>query len=313
MNSMRGPTRTITFLLSTVSGVLVALICFQYDALLSENDSRTTPQSYELRSPGYTSWLSNSHVGRRSPPADGKPSEADFLYREVPVLCLVQARSRQQTRAVSNTWSQHCNDVVFFGSLRDPYIRIRQVPVHATDAKVLYDLLKHVLIRYGGLFRWILLADDETFAVVENLRLYVAALNASEVYYLGHPFQESDGFYNALTAGIALSEGAVRVLWERTRGRPLGKTSLPMDRYIGSLLRDAIPVDTRDAFRRGRFNPFSVEKMIVPGSISYFNSYWRSSLFLSQEVRGEGGSISSIFLNDSITSLFPPLYTQVWF
>ncbi|KAG0445691.1 hypothetical protein HPB47_018852 [Ixodes persulcatus] len=295
---MRVITRVLAFLLASISGVFVALMTLQYDALLSDQSARTTPVSYELRTPSYASWLSELGIQRDSSPdafasvADSI-SEAEFLYRQVPVLCLVQAKTRQQVRSVYNNWGRHCNRLVFFGSIQDPYVPIHQIPLSVADAQVTCLVLRHVLHKYGGEFSWLLLVDDETFAIVENLRFYVAPLNSSAVYYLGHPVQEtSGGFYNSMAGGIVLSEGAVRSL-SRTMGRRcdrLGKTSVAIDRYVGKLLLRGPsgggplrPVDTRDPLARGRFNPFSVEKMLVPGSISYFNSYWRSSLFLSQE------------------------------
>lgn len=288
---MRAITRVLAFLLATISGVLVALMTLQYDALLSDRSAMTTPLSYELRTPGsYGSWLAELGAERGSGSDGSSSSEAEFLYHQVPVLCLVQAKSRQQVRSVYNNWGRHCNRLVFFGSIQDPYVPIHQVPLSVADAQVTCLVLRHILRKYSGEFTWVLLVDDETFAIVENLRFYVAPLNSSAVYYLGHPVQEtSGGFYNSLTGGIVLSEGAVRGLLGTMGPRcdRLGKTSVAMDRYIGKLLVRSVgatrPVDTRDALARGRFNPFSVEKMLVPGSISYFNSYWRTSLFLSQE------------------------------
>ncbi|CAN7992654.1 unnamed protein product [Ixodes hexagonus] len=296
---MRAVTRVLAFLLASISGVFIALMTLQYDELLSDQSARTTPVSYELRTPSYASWLSELGVQRdygsdaTSSGGADSTSEAELLYRRVPVLCLVQAKSRQQVRSVYNNWGRHCNRLVFFGSIQDPYVPIHQVPLSVADAQVTCLVLRHALRKYGSEFTWVLLVDDETFAIVENLRFYVAPLNSSAIYYLGHPVQETSGsFYNSMTGGIVLSEGAVRSLLS-TMGRRcdrLGKTSVAMDRYIGKLLHRSaggggalLPVDTRDPLSRGRFNPFSVEKMLVPGSISYFNSYWRTSLFLSQE------------------------------
>ncbi|EEC20348.1 beta1,3-galactosyltransferase, putative [Ixodes scapularis] len=216
----------------------------QYDALLSDQSARTTPVSYELRTPSYASWLSELGIQRDSSPdasasSADSVSEAEFLYRQVPVLCLVQAKTRQQVRAVYNNWGRHCNRLVFFGSIQDPYVPVHQIPLSVADAQVTCLVLRHVLHKYGGEFSWVLLVDDETFAIVENLRFYVAPLNSSAVYYLGHPVQEtSGGFYNSMAGGIVLSEGAVRSL-SRTMGRRcdrLGKTSVAMDRYVGKLL-----------------------------------------------------------------------------
>ncbi|KAM7287643.1 uncharacterized protein ISCGN_031334 [Ixodes scapularis] len=172
------------------------LMTLQYDALLSDQSARTTPVSYELRTPSYASWLSELGIQRDcSPDASASSadsvSEAEFLYRQVPVLCLVQAKTRQQVRAVYNNWGRHCNRLVFFGSIQDPYVPVHQIPLSVADAQVTCLVLRHVLHKYGGEFSWVLLVDDETFAIVENLRFYVAPLNSSAVYYLGHPESNS--------------------------------------------------------------------------------------------------------------------------
>lgn len=285
---MQGRARAVAFLVASFIGSLLAVIVLQYQEALDTKDPEVAATSHELRSPAYKSWL--SELGLERVRADsGSTNEARLLYERVPVLCLVHARSEQQTRSVLNTWSRRCNHVVFFGSLLDPYVPIEQVPRSASDAQVACTVFRRVLKKYGGTFSWLLLVDDETFAVVENLRFYVASLNASEVYYLGHPVRDTAGaFYNTLQAGIALSEGAVRALRVDpacAAGAGGRATSGQLDRHIGQLLRprSVPPVDSRDPLRRGRFNPFNAEKMLVPGSIPYTDPYWRSSLFLSPQ------------------------------
>uniref|UniRef100_L7LYM6 Putative rhip mic-2099 secreted protein n=1 Tax=Rhipicephalus pulchellus TaxID=72859 RepID=L7LYM6_RHIPC len=261
---MHGLARVTAFLVASVSGSLLAVIVLQYRAIL--DSSGPTPPIVLPRSPSYRKWLSDQGLVRA---ASGAVNEARLLYERVPVLCLVRATSAQQARSVLNTWSRRCNRAVFFGSLSDPYVPVVRVPSGDTCG-----LFAHVLAQHGGSFRWLLLVDDETFAVVENLRLYVAPLNASEVHYLGHPVRWGAGFYNALAAGIALSEGAVRAL--RNRCRPA-----ELERMVAASLPRAPPVDTRDTLLRGRFNLFSVEQMLMPGSVAY--GHRRSSIFRSPE------------------------------
>ncbi|XP_037527105.1 glycoprotein-N-acetylgalactosamine 3-beta-galactosyltransferase 1 [Rhipicephalus sanguineus] len=258
---MHGLVRVAAFLVASVSGSLLAVIVLQYREILESSG----PPVVLPQSPSYRKWLSDQGLGRA---ASGAVSEAGLLYERVPVLCLVRATSAQQARSVLNTWSRRCNRVLFFGSLSDPHVPVERVGDAATCA-----LFARILAQHGGSFRWLLLVDDETFAVVENLRLYVAPLNASDVHYLGHPVRWGSGFYNALAAGIALSEGAVRAL--RNRCRP-GE----LERMVATALPQP-PVDTRDALLRGRFNMFAVEQLLLPGSVAY--GHRRSSIFRSPE------------------------------
>ncbi|XP_077499818.1 glycoprotein-N-acetylgalactosamine 3-beta-galactosyltransferase 1-like [Amblyomma americanum] len=280
---MQGLVRFGAFLVATVSGSLLAVIVLQYREILETTVHLATPASYALPSSGYRSWLSDQGLERI--PLQYGVNEAHVLYERVPVLCLIHATSTQQARAALNTWSRRCNRAVFFGTFSDPYVPIERV----SDS---CSLLRRVVRAHGGSFRWLLLVDDETFAVVENLRFYVAPLNASAVHYLGHPVRGAP-FHNALAAGVALSEGAVRALLPprdrsvRCRNGDHQPSIAELDKYIGALLRrggrPVEPVDTRDPLRRGRFNPLGVEKMLVPGSVPYSDPYWRTSLFRSPE------------------------------
>ncbi|KAK8782851.1 hypothetical protein V5799_015809 [Amblyomma americanum] len=282
---MQGLVRFGAFLVATVSGSLLAVIVLQYREILETTVHLATPASYALPSSGYRSWLSDQGLERI--PLQYGVNEAHVLYERVPVLCLIHATSTQQARAALNTWSRRCNRAVFFGTFSDPYVPIERV----SDS---CSLLRRVVRAHGGSFRWLLLVDDETFAVVENLRFYVAPLNASAVHYLGHPVRGAP-FHNALAAGVALSEGAVRALLPprdrsvRCRNGDHQPSIAELDKYVGALLRrggrPVEPVDTRDPLRRGRFNPLAVEKMLVPGSVPYSDPYWRTSLFRSPEVR----------------------------
>ncbi|XP_064476375.1 glycoprotein-N-acetylgalactosamine 3-beta-galactosyltransferase 1-like [Ornithodoros turicata] len=269
MDNMPASRSVAVFLGASLSGILLGLLTLQS----KKSDQRShSPSVKNLQVESYDHWFSESGY-ERTDPNFGEKSEADFLFHRTPVICLIYAQSPQQVRSVASTWTRHCNHVIYFGTMKDAYVHI--VP---SDSPC--QIIKFAWKRFGGKFKWVLIADDETFAVIENLRAYVAALNSSLVYYLGHPMQVSHGFYNVLNAGILLSEGSVLLLRGMSCKNLRGVT---FDKTLGRLLKHLRPIDTRDAKNRGRFNPFSVEKMLIPGSVSYFNSYWRSSLFLSPE------------------------------
>ena len=79
---------------------------------------------------------------------------------------------------------------------------------------VLCDSLRHVL-ETDESFDWILVTTEDTFALPENLRYYVAPFNASQPFYLGHAMTFWNIVYNWGDAGYALSKGAVDQLVAR--------------------------------------------------------------------------------------------------
>lgn len=267
------------FLGASLTGIVIGLLTLQ--------SKRVTLQpvvsAVKLPVQSYNKWLSHWE-----PPFEAM-SEAQMLFHRVPILCVIYAQSSQQVRSVASTWSRHCNHATFLGSIRDDYVPIDAMPGQWASSSGACHTVHYIWNQFGRQWpQWVLLVDDQTFAVIENLRRYLAPLNSSDVYYLGHAMHDSKGFYNILSAGIVLSQGALDVS-KLSCMRNVGSNAAgALDKTLGQLLRGGHPslrpIDTRDSNSRARFIPFSAEKLLIPGSVSYFNSYWRWSLFLSPEV-----------------------------
>jgi len=134
---------------------------------------------------------------------------------------------------------------------------------------------------------WILVAPENSFVLTENFRFYVAPMNATAAHYLGHAMKFWGATYNWLDAGYALSwpaltklvgDGKFRSDAECENGGKFWKNG---DWYLGKHLHalGIDPVDTRDHIGRGRFNGYSMRKLLFPGGVSAFERYWRDSLF----------------------------------
>lgn len=289
--------RLFLFFCACVSGILFALVWRKYEQTvqfsLVHNHYAST-----LRESNYNQWLQKKNLTAKSVPEeifryresiDKLHSESEYLFNSTSVLCLVLVNSHQGAEAVKQTWTKHCNIVVFFGRFIDEKIPVIKIPPITSFEGFCYAFV-HVFYKYVGQYKWILIADDHTYASIENLRYYVAPLNESVPYYFGHPVKDFSNLYNVGSAGIVLSYGSASLIHsvyvnarECTSKRP---PSWYFDQSIGKILKtfNVHPVDTRDPYLRGRFNPFSVETMLIPGSISVFSSYWRSSAFLVEEV-----------------------------
>lgn len=64
-----------------------------------------------------------------------------------------------------------------------------------------------------------------------------------------------------------------------------GKYWRNSDWYLGKNLKSLgiSPRDTRDHMGRGRFNGYSFRRLLFPGAVSFFERYWRDSLYLSED------------------------------
>ena len=68
-------------------------------------------------------------------------SEAHFLYKHVPVICIVYSpTSSKSITAVSNTWGQHCNSVHFYySSSRQDGVKASTKRKHNKDNVLIYN------------------------------------------------------------------------------------------------------------------------------------------------------------------------------
>ncbi|XP_013794795.2 glycoprotein-N-acetylgalactosamine 3-beta-galactosyltransferase 1-like [Limulus polyphemus] len=286
--------RLFLFICACLSGMLFAFVWRKYEQMVqySEAYSHYTPA---LRNTRYDTWLYTQGLMSDLIPEENisfsvrnqkLTTEADFLFQKVSIFCLVRASNVKGAKAVKETWAKHCNSVKFFGPFIDDKIPVFKIPA-ASSFSPLCQALVHVWKKHYGEFKWILITDDETFAIIENVRYYVASLNASHPYYLGHSAKHYFDYFNMADSGILLSVGAIKTLHSLF---PDGNTCIqaPSGHFgvsIGKILQKAeiMPMDTRDQLGKSRFNAFSAEKLLIPGSISIFSSYWKQSVFLSPE------------------------------
>ena len=296
----------VTTLFGVVSGVLFAIVWFNYEKTVIEIQNNHNHLYGQLKSTNYKEWLKQVKF-QRIPLSEEMKSfvlnlnssknvlESEFLYKKVPILCIVLCKKLKYARAAKNTWTKNCNHVMFFGSISDQRLPVIKFPHSTTHTLFCRSFIK-AWKKYSNKFKWVLIVSDETYAIVENLRYYVAPLNSSGLFYLGRPMRSHiyRGIFNAADSGIVLSHGAAKYIKsifsnETVCDNPMienvGRMSRSFDISLAIILnkKGCNPVDTRDGLNRGRFNPFSPEKHMTPGHISIFNSYWRSNVFMTGE------------------------------
>lgn len=111
----------------------------------------------------------------------------DNLTRTKPrILCIICTRdaNRDLTAAVIETWGRRCSGFVAFSDVHDPAIPTVHVPLQSDDQ---YENLwfkvaaawKYVYAHYVDQFDWFLMADDDTYVVVDNLEVRAPVLVSS--------------------------------------------------------------------------------------------------------------------------------------
>ncbi len=138
-------------------------------------------------------------------------SEAQFLHSRVPVACLLFPENEVGANTVKETWGRHCNRLYFFShKLENDTIPIVKTPASSAFA-LLCNSLRYVVTsdsppfvavkflyttytvhNYRTIYLddvdidWVLVTTDNTYALLENLRHYVAPMNKSSHLYVGH-------------------------------------------------------------------------------------------------------------------------------
>lgn len=227
------------FVISFLLGILLAVSLHLYEVSVSEVTVSDFPTAqYDW---AYERWLES--LGKRRVDRDpdfgryhnrttrysedelDPESEAAFLYQEVRVFCLIFPTTAGARIAVTpgtsdgaltirNTWGKRCNRVLFYNEKHeDPLVPIIKLPSKSAFG-LLCESLRRIMAE-DEQFDWILVTTEDTFALPENLRHYVAPFNASRPYYLGHAMKFWNQVYNWGEAGYALSKGTVSALIQR--------------------------------------------------------------------------------------------------
>ena len=207
---------------------------------------------------------------------------ADYKDEEQPrkgmrVMCMILTYSKKHDNnleAVRRTWGRHCHGFVAFSNLTDPVSSAIATPVfggerYSNTWQKMRSLWKYTWFHYSNEFDWFLKADDDTFVIWENLMEYLgskevqAELEAGKGVYLGRRFamagKKLDN-YTSGGAGYALDRVALGALVQNLDTPacdPHGQHQFE-DYWAGKCMRQGgvVPLDTRDAQGRQRFNPF---------------------------------------------------------
>uniref|UniRef100_H3DAR8 N-acetylgalactosaminide beta-1,3-galactosyltransferase n=1 Tax=Tetraodon nigroviridis TaxID=99883 RepID=H3DAR8_TETNG len=205
---------------------------------------------------------------------------ADELYKKVRVLCWVMTGPNNletKARHVKNTWTRHCNIVVFMSSVEDP-----NFPTVGLGTKEGRDQLYWKTIRafhyayehHVDEADWFLKADDDTYVIVDNLRWVLANHTPDEPIYFGRRFKPyTKQGYMSGGAGYVLSKEALRRFVEGFKTKVCSHTT-SVELAMGQCMEKmgVLAGDSRDGLQRETFHPFVPEQHTAKFPKSFW--YW---------------------------------------
>ena len=218
----------------------------------------------------------------------GEASVAQQLATEVRVLCWIMTTPENHAKKaihVKNTWGKRCNRLLFISSKADVTLGAIGVEHVEEGTDWLWaktkEAFKYVWKHHRHEADWFMKADDDTYVIVENLRLMLRTWDPKSPIYFGcrfKPFVQQG--YMSGGAGYVLSTEALRRFVEQAlpaKDKCNPSHSGAEDVELGKCLA-AVGVeagDSRDSLGRYRFLPFAPEHHIIPGHVDESFWYWK--------------------------------------
>ncbi|KAK4014938.1 glycoprotein-N-acetylgalactosamine 3-beta-galactosyltransferase 1 [Daphnia magna] len=226
---------------------------------------------------------------------NGMRSKSADLFQKERILCWIMTspdNHKKRAMAVKNTWGKRCNVLLFMSSEEDPSLPTIKLPIIEGRDQLwgkTREAFRHIWNHYRDQADWFFKADDDTYAILENMRYFLSAYNTSKPLWFGHKFKTivKQGYFSG-GAGYVLSKEATRRFVEEGYFNVLlcrhdheGAEDAEMGKCMSRLNVSAM--DTRDAKGRGRFFPFFPEQHIFPGKVTKDYWYWQSIYYPAKE------------------------------
>lgn len=204
------------------------------------------------------------------------PPKSDLMYSKVRVLCwILTSPNNHQTKAkaVKETWGKRCNKILFMSSKEDvnlPAIKLENVKEGRDELwGKTREAFRYIWENYkDDEFDWFYKADDDTYAIMENMRYLLSAYNTSDPLWFGYKYKHEvrQGFFSG-GPGYILSKEALKRFAEigyndsrKCRPDHHGEEDVEMGKCMENLKVKAM--DTRDSQGRNRFFPLSTANSI---------------------------------------------------
>lgn len=215
-------------------------------------------------------------------------SAADRLHNRTRILCwILTGPENHHTKAqhIRNTWGQRCDRLLFMSSQRDEQLDGSVGLPVAEGRKNLWAKTKaafrYVHEHHRSEADWFLKADDDTFVVMENLRVLLAPYSPEIPIYFGHKFGISvapwAGYMSGGSGYVMSRAGLDRLMLglrhsHLCRQQPDKAEDLEMGKCMAHV--GVIAGDSRDAGGRERFMPLSLASHVTPNHTpSWYPNY----------------------------------------
>nr|XP_017092346.2 glycoprotein-N-acetylgalactosamine 3-beta-galactosyltransferase 1 [Drosophila bipectinata] len=226
---------------------------------------------------------------------------APLLRREVRILCLVLTKPshhRSKADLIKRTWGSRCNKLLFLSSQSDRKLDVLKVNMSEIRDHLYSKVrtgMSYVHEHYLNEFDWFLKADDDTYVIMENLRLFLYPYDPESPVYFGCRLTAlfTQGYMSG-GGGYVLSRDALRRLnlFGMNSTTTCKLNGAPEDMEIGRCLQDVgvVAGDSRDFEGHHRFLPVRPLQLFpkLP------KGHWSEKFFYFKPNKSDCCSISAI-------------------
>ncbi|KAL3890041.1 hypothetical protein ACJMK2_002341 [Sinanodonta woodiana] len=215
-------------------------------------------------------------------------TSAKILSRQIRLYCISLTMEKDITtkaKAVKDTWAKRCTKHFFIvtSNIKLPgFISLDIEDKRTTLIPKMISALQFVYRNYIDKFDWLLKTDDDTYVIVENLRLLLSNYNGSKPAYMGYHFNKFvPSGYMSGGAGYVISNSALRQFVEKGLNKQKCKIGfesnieLAEDIEIGNCLSELkVPIlNSTDMFGKETFHPYHPKQHVLGPLPSYLHEW----------------------------------------
>ncbi|MEE6522383.1 hypothetical protein FKM82_020899 [Ascaphus truei] len=191
----------------------------------------------------------------------------------------------KKAKHVKATWAQRCNKVLYMSSEEN-----KDFPTVGLDTKEGRDQLYWKTIKAFQYVHdhhlheadWFMKADDDTYVVLDNLRLLLSKHKPEEPIYFGRRFKPyvKQGYMSG-GAGYVLSKEALKRFVTAFKEEKCSHSSSVEDLALGKCMETihVLAGDSRDSIGKETFHPFVPEHHLIQGYLPRTFWYWNYNYY----------------------------------